>query len=88
MERQSRSPLTRRRAGALAILFVGLASSLAIYLTAKPPAPNPLGYEPEDSKQYLRNMEVYGGRSNLIASELREGFASCGTESGSPSRWP
>jgi hypothetical protein len=72
----SSSSLKRRRRGVLAILLAGLTASLAIFLTARPPAPNPLGYEPEDSKQYLRNMEVYGGRSNLIASEVREGFAS------------
>src|SRR5215472_5154825 len=76
MSVQSTSSLRRRRRGALAILLVGLTASLAIYLTARPPAPNPLGYEPEDSKQYVRNMEVYGGRSNLIASELRQGFVS------------
>jgi hypothetical protein len=73
---QSTSSLKRRRRSVVAILLVGLTASLAIYLTARPPAPNPLGYEPEDSKQYLRNMEVYGGKSNLIASEVREGFAS------------
>jgi hypothetical protein len=76
MSARSTFSLKRRRAGSLAILLVGLTASLAIYLTARPPAPNPLGYEPEDSKQYLRNMEVYGGRSNLIASELREFLAS------------
>jgi len=76
MSARAASSLRRRRAGSLAILLVGLAASLAIFLTAKPPAPNPLGYEPEDSKQYLRDMEVYGGKTNLIASEVREFLAS------------
>src|SRR5215831_600932 len=76
MSVQSTSSLKRRRRGVLAILIVGLTASVAIYLTARPPAPNPLGYEPEDSKQYLRNMEVYGGKTNLIASEVREFLAS------------
>jgi hypothetical protein len=76
MSAGSASSLKRRRAGSLAILLVGLTASLAIFLTAKPPASNPLGYEPQDSKQYLRDMEVYGGKTNLIASELREFLAS------------
>ncbi len=32
--------------------------------------------EPEDSKQYLRQMEEYGGKANLLASELRKWFDS------------
>jgi len=76
MSARAASSLRRRRAGSLAILLLGLTASLAIFLTAKPPAPNPLGYEPEDSKQYLRDMEVYGGKTNLIASEVREFLAS------------
>lgn len=66
----------RRRSIAIAILLTGLASALVIYLTAKPTPANPLGYEPEDSKQYLREMEVYGGKANLLASELRQWFDS------------
>jgi hypothetical protein len=57
-----------------AILFAGTAAALAIYLTATPPPENPLGYRPEDTKQYLRQMEVYGGKANVLASELREWF--------------
>lgn len=67
---------TRRRIVAAAILAAGLVSSLVIYLTATPAPPNPLGYEPEDSKQYLRQMEVYGGKSNVLASEIRQWFES------------
>jgi hypothetical protein len=60
----------RRRFIALAIVFVGCGSALMIYVTATPVPVNPLGYDPEDSKQYLREMEVYGGKANVIASDF------------------
>jgi hypothetical protein len=64
------------------ILVVGLASSGLIYWTAgDPAAPGILGYEegeggvypvqPDDSKKYLRDMEVYGGRANVLMDQLR-----------------
>jgi hypothetical protein len=59
----------RRRLIALAIVFVGCGGALVIYVTATPVPANPLGYDPEDSKQYLREMEVYGGKANLFASD-------------------
>lgn len=58
-----------------AILVVGLVSAAGIYASAVSAEANPLG-DPEDSKQYLREMEVYGGTANVLASDLREGFAS------------
>ena len=66
----------RRRIIAVAILLAGLGSALVIYLLATPAPANPLGYEPEDSKQYLREMEVYGGKANVLASEFRHWFES------------
>jgi hypothetical protein len=65
----------RRRSIAIAILLAGLVSALVIYVTAKPTPANPLG-EPTDSKQYLRQMEMYGGKANLLAGELRQWFDS------------
>ena len=62
----------RRRFIAIAILLAGFVSALLIYATAKPDPANPLGYEPEDSKVYLRDMELYGGKANLLASEFRQ----------------
>jgi hypothetical protein len=66
----------RRRFIAIAILLTGFVSALVVYVTARPTPANPLGYEPTDSKQYLRQMEVYGGKANLLASELRQWFDS------------
>ena len=60
----------RRRFIALAIVLAGCGSALVIYVTATPIPANPLGYDSEDSKQYLREMEGYGGKANVIASDL------------------
>jgi hypothetical protein len=58
------------------ILASGLGAAGIIYLTARPKGPNPLGYEPEDTKRYLRDLELYGGKANLIATEFRRWFES------------
>jgi hypothetical protein len=76
--------LNRRRflhlAGA-AILVAGLALALLIYLRAGQETGARLGYEggdgtvypirPEDNKQYLRDLELYGGKANVLADEFR-----------------
>jgi hypothetical protein len=64
----------RRRLKAIAILVAGLGSALVIFLTATAAPANPLGYEPEDTKRYIREMEVYGGKANVLASEFRKWF--------------
>jgi hypothetical protein len=53
---------------------MGLGSALAIYLTAGPSPDDPLGRQ--DSRQYLRAMELYGGKANLLAAELLDWFQS------------
>jgi hypothetical protein len=63
---------TRRRLIIATILVVGLGSALAIYLTAEPAPGDPLGRE--DSRQYLRAMELYGGKANILAAELMSWF--------------
>ena len=59
-----------------AILAVGLCLSLAIYLTAGEPAENPLADQLENSKAYQRSLEMYGGKANLLASEISQWFGS------------
>jgi len=58
---------------AAAILLAGLATALLVYFAAAPVRDVP-GERPEDSKRYLRQMEVYGGQANVLASEIREWF--------------
>ncbi len=66
------------------VLLVGLGSALWIYRTAENNAGGVLGYEeeggsvypimPKDSKKYLRDLELYGGKENVLMDELRRGF--------------
>jgi len=56
------------------ILLLGLGSATGIYLTARARLANPLGYEPEDTKKYLRQLEMVGGKANVLASEFRQWF--------------
>jgi hypothetical protein len=52
------------------ILALGLGGATWIYLTVPAPAANPLGYEPMDTKRYLRDLELYGGKVNVLATEF------------------
>ncbi len=66
------------------ILLAGLGSSVLIYDSCRDRLANVLGYEdaggsvypvsPDDSKQYLRGLELYGGTANVLADELRRWF--------------
>jgi len=66
------------------ILLVGLGGASLIYQRAVNDANRVLGYEardgslypimPEDSKQYLRDLELYGGKANVLADEFRRWF--------------
>jgi hypothetical protein len=66
------------------ILLVGLSSAALIYQKADRNERAALGYEasdgsvypimPEDSKMYLRDMEQFGGKANVMADEFRRWF--------------
>jgi hypothetical protein len=58
------------------ILAAGLGGAALLYLRAAPRASNPLGYEPEDTKKYLRELEVYGGKLNVVVTQFRTWFES------------
>ena len=62
------------RLAAAITAIVGFTSAIWIYLRAAAPPGNPLGYEPEDSKQYLRDLERYGGKANVLATEITAWF--------------
>jgi len=62
--------LLRLRQITVGILTTGLGAATAIYLLAAPLAPNPLGHEPQDTKKYLRDLELYGGKVNILATEF------------------
>lgn len=68
------------------ILAVGLVSALLIYQFAGTYTGPVLGYEtgngtiypmnPEDYKSYSRDMELYGGKANVLLDDLRQWFDS------------
>ena len=57
---------------AAVILLVGLGSAVLIYLTAQNDSDNVLDFE--NSKLYLHDLELYGGKANVLADELRNWF--------------
>ncbi len=67
------------------VLLTGFGSAAGIYLTAENNSDSVLGYEtaggyvypvaPEDSKMYMHNLELYGGKVNVLANELVRWFA-------------
>ncbi len=67
-------------AGAV-ILLAGVSLATWIYVGAENASEAALGYEngypinPGDSKQYQRDMELYGGKANLLADEFRRWLA-------------
>jgi hypothetical protein len=66
--------LARLRRLTAGLLATGLGAATLIYITATPPAPNPLGYEPENTKRYLRQLEVVGGKANVVGTEFQRWF--------------
>ena len=58
-------------ASGICILGIGLA--IVLYVTAASPSPHPLGYDPFTSKKYVRELELYGGKINVLAVELTNG---------------
>jgi len=66
----------RVRLGTRAILVLGFVAAVVIYLTAQPPAENPLGYDPMDTKKYLHDLQLYGGTANVLAAQFRDWFDS------------
>ena len=59
------------------ILLVGLSSAFLIYRAAQNASPDHaegVFFNPDYSKQNLRELELYGGRANLLAYEIRQWF--------------
>jgi hypothetical protein len=58
------------------IFLLGLGLAVLLYVTAAAPSPSPLGYDPFTSKKYLRELELYGGKINVLAVEFHQWLAS------------
>ena len=57
-----------------AILAVGFAAAVAVFVLAGARPEDPLN-EQLTSKKYLHDLEVYGGKANVLAAEFRDWFA-------------
>jgi len=57
------------------ILLLGLGSAIVIYLTADNAPDSGLVNDFENSKKYMHDLELYGGKANVLASELTNWFA-------------
>jgi hypothetical protein len=68
--RTTTARLARIRQITLGMLAAGLSAATAIFLLATSSGSHPLGFEPEDSKKFLREMEVIGGKINLLAAQI------------------
>jgi hypothetical protein len=66
-------PLCRHLFSAL-ILLAGLGSSVAIYLTAVNSSDYGLINDFENSKKYTHDLELYGGKANLLANDVVNWF--------------
>jgi hypothetical protein len=58
---------------AVIILAVGLGASLLIYLTAGNPSDVSMD-DYQNTKKYLRDMELYGGTMNVLMDQFRGWF--------------
>jgi hypothetical protein len=57
-----------------AILAVGFAAAVAVYVLASARPEDPLN-DQLTSKKYLHDLELYGGKANVLAAEFRDWFA-------------
>ena len=74
MTRYAAGPLSRYQLVSFLILLAGLGSSIAIYLTAGPSADMNMVNEFEVSKRYAHDLELYGGKANVIADKFSHWF--------------
>jgi len=75
---------TRLHLASCVILLVGLSSAAVIYLTAPDESDSAVGYEsvdgyaypiaPENSRIYIHDMELLGGKSAVLANEFKLWF--------------
>jgi len=55
------------------ILLIGLVGAILIYLTAENNSNSGFGYE--DSKMYMHDLELYGGKVNVLTNKLIRWFS-------------
>jgi hypothetical protein len=75
MKLKCSNPEARRYFITALILLIGLGSALLIYLTADNASDNGLVNDFENSKKYMHDLELYGGKANVLANELTKWFS-------------
>ena len=65
----------RSRVLTVATLVIGFGASVVAFVAAGPRPGNPLGYDPLETKKYIHDLELYGGKANVAAAEFQEWFA-------------
>ena len=65
---------TRYQLVTIAMLFAGLGSAIMIYLTAGSPDERSMVDEFEGSKRFVHDLELYGGKANVIANKFSHWF--------------
>jgi hypothetical protein len=74
MDPRTEAAMARVRLVSRVILVAGLVSGIAIWF-GNADLPGAAGVELEETKQSLREMEVYGGKANVLATEFRHWFS-------------
>ena len=72
MKRKITNLQTRLYLFSAIILLVGLGGAVLIYVTADSDLDNILEFK--DSKLYMHDLELYGGKANVLASEVMRWF--------------
>jgi hypothetical protein len=67
-------PRPRYKLVTILMLLAGLGSAVAIYLTAGNPDEIGMVEEFEESKRFAHDLELYGGKANLIANKFSRWF--------------
>ncbi len=66
MTRQKINRITR------CLLVLGFGAALVIFLTAAPVTVDPLLGDPLENKKYLRELQVIGGKANVLSAEFQD----------------
>jgi len=73
MTRKATNLQTRLYLVAAIVLLLGMSGAVLVYLTAENEPDSVLGYE--NSKRYIHDLELYGGKANVLANEFERWVA-------------
>ena len=68
-------PRSRLNRISLLLLALGFGAALVIFLIAPPPSEDPLLGDPLNNKKYRRELQLIGGKANVLSAELQDWWA-------------